>query len=203
MVQYGINRGNGGTRGTGSSTQILESLSSVTNSRIHQENPILRPITPLHIVGIHWVDHFLKRNTGFKKVYIRYQERARAVASEDKELQVDFLWKFANLIRRKGITPDNIWNCDEKGITMGRNSSPTMAIVRAGGLSTAKRMTEGSREFYSILESVNAVGKVLPPYIVWQGKSHRESYYPEAGLLNEGTFAVSESGYMDNELGYE
>lgn len=42
-----------------------------------------------------------------------------------------------------------------------------MAIVRAGGgRSTAKMMTEGSREFCSVLESVNAAGTVLPPFIV-------------------------------------
>jgi len=36
---------------------------------------------------------------------------------------------------------------------MGRNGSRTMAIVRVGGRSTAKMMTEGSREFCSILET--------------------------------------------------
>ena len=48
----------------------------------------------------------------------------------------------------KKIAPENIWNCDEKGITMGRNGSRTMAIVRVGGRSTAEMMTGGSREFY-------------------------------------------------------
>jgi len=50
-----------------------------------------------------------------------------------------------------------------------------MAIVRVKGRSTA--MTEGSREFCSVLESINAEGMVIPPFIVWQGKTHRESYY--------------------------
>jgi len=86
---------------------------------------------------------------------------------------------------------------------MGRNGSRTMAIVRVGGRSTAKMITEGSREFCSVLETVSAVGRVLPPFIIWQGKTHRESYYPEGGLINEATFAVSESGYMDDELGLE
>ena len=91
----------------------------VTNPQIHLEALASSPVVPLiHVVGIHWVDRFLKRNAGFKKVYIRYQERARAAASNDIELQQDFLRKFANLIRRKKITPSNIWNCDEKGITM-------------------------------------------------------------------------------------
>ena len=76
---------------------------------------------------------------------------------------------------------------------MGRNGSRTMAIVRAGGRTTVRMMMEGSREFCSVLKSISAVGVVIPPFIVWQGKSHRESYYPpEGGLINGATFAVSE-----------
>jgi len=157
--------------------------------------------TPLHVIGNHWVDRFLNCNSGFKKIYIRYQERARAAACNDVELQADFLRKLANLVRRKKISPANIWNCDEKGITMGRNGLRTMAIMHTGGRSTAKMMTEGSREFCSVLETVSATGGILPPFIIWQGKTHRESYYPEGGLINEATFAVSESGYMDDKLG--
>ena len=82
-----------------------------------------------------------------------------------------------------------------------------MAIVRAGGRITARMMTEGSREFCSVLESVSTTGIVIAPFIVWQGKTHRESYYPHGSFSNEGlmtqaTFAVSESGYMDDELGF-
>ena len=63
---------------------------------------------PIHTIGIHWVTRFLDRNPGFKKVYIRYQERARAAATNDTELQADFLWKLANLVRRKKIAQCDI-----------------------------------------------------------------------------------------------
>ena len=68
-----------------------------------------------HVVGAKWVDRFLERNSRFKKTYVKYQERARAAVSNDIELQRDFVRKLANLVRRKSITSDNIWNCDEKG----------------------------------------------------------------------------------------
>ena len=67
-----------------------------------------------HTIGINWINRFLTRNPGFKKSYLRYQERARAAASNDEELQADFLRKLDNLIRRKKIKPENLWNCDEK-----------------------------------------------------------------------------------------
>lgn len=86
---------------------------------------------------------------------------------------------------------------------MGRNSTRAMAIVCVEGQSTAKMMAEGSWEFCSILETVSAAGAITPPFIIWQGKTHWESYYLEGGLINEATFAVSDSGYMDGELGFE
>ena len=66
-------------------------------------------------MGVNWVNRFLDRNPAFKKTYVRYQERARVAASNDEELQVNFLRKLANLVRRKKLSPENIWNCDEKG----------------------------------------------------------------------------------------
>ena len=97
-----------------------------------------------------------------------------------------------------------MWNCDEKGITMGRNGARDMAIVCVGHRGYA--VTEGLREFCSVLETISAIGNVLPPFIVWQGITHRESYYKlvDGGVRSRnGTFAVSPSGYMDNELGLE
>ena len=63
---------------------------------------------PIHTVGIHWVDRFLGRNKGFKKTYVRFQERARAAASSDVELHDDFLRKLNNLLRRKNISEKNL-----------------------------------------------------------------------------------------------
>jgi len=61
---------------------------------------------------------------------------------------------------------------------MGRNSRRVMAIV-VRHRSTA--VTEGSREFCSVLETVSAGVVIIPPFIISQGKAHRESYYQEGG----------------------
>lgn len=175
-------------------------------------------IAKVHILGVHWFDRFMSRHPDFRMAFVQYQERGRKAAA-DPEVQQHFFRMLANLIRRQGIKEEDIWNCDEKGITMGRNGARDMAIVRVGHRGYA--ITEGSREFCSVLETVNATGRVLPPFIVWQGKTHRKSYYQldERGLEREikregevkvegahsrdATFAVSPSGYMDNELGLE
>ena len=110
--------------------------------------PNPEPNPDIHVIGAHWVDRFLSRNEEFKKRYIRYQERARKAASNDEESQIHFLKLLANLVRRHSVIPADIWNCDEKGIIMGRNQVRRVAIVRAGEKKPTM-MTEGSREFCS------------------------------------------------------
>ena len=81
--------------------------------------------------------------------------------SNNIELQLDFLKQLANLIRRLKVQGQDIWNCDEKGITIGRQSMKTKAIVQAG-ISKAIAGCDGNREFVSVLETVNAASEVTP-----------------------------------------
>ena len=84
---------------------------------------------------------------------------------------------------------------------MGRNQIQTVAIVqKTTNRKTQTMITEGSREFCSVLETINAAGSVIPPFIVWGGKTYRDTYYKK-GDERDATFAVSDSGYMDDELG--
>ena len=115
-------------------------------------NPQASASEEVHVIGAHWVDRFLSRNSEFKKRYIRYQERSRKAASNDEESQIQFLYLLANLIRRHKVAPENLWNCDEKGIIMGRNQVRRVAIVRSG-TKQPTMMTEGSREFCSGMHS--------------------------------------------------
>jgi len=82
-------------------------------------------------IGRHWVRRFLDRHPTLNQRYIAYQERVRKSAAR-KNIRQLFYRDLANLACRKGVTPDNIWNCDEKGITMGRGGQKEKAIVHVG-----------------------------------------------------------------------
>jgi len=73
MSQHGQRGGIIGPRE--SSTKIWDKR----NQRLQQQGAV--PSSTIHTVGNYWVNRFLDRNPGFKKVYIRYQERARAAAT--------------------------------------------------------------------------------------------------------------------------
>ena len=66
------------------------------------------PQAEVHVIGVHWVKCFLRRNPGFKKQYVRYQERARKAASNDEEAKAHFFFLLANLIRRYKVLPEDL-----------------------------------------------------------------------------------------------
>ena len=43
-----------------------------------------------------------------------------------------FYSKLKSMIRQYNIQPENLWNCDERGITIGAVRGKHKAIVRAG-----------------------------------------------------------------------
>ena len=201
-------------KGPSSVGKPSQSIGDRRTDRIRRQGAIepTNSAPDIHVVGAHWVDRFLKLNPTFKKQYVRYQDRARKAAENNEASQTHFLLLLSNLVRRLNLKPDDIWNCDEKGIIMGRNQIRTVAIVRASAKKGAVSMTEGSGEFCTVLDTVSAAGCVIPPFIVWGGKTHRDTYYKRKGedLDRKGedldqpdtTFTVSKSGYMDDELGF-
>jgi len=59
---------------------------------------------------------------------------------------------------------------------MGRGGQKETAIVRVGK-KEATALSEGSREFLSVLETISAAGRIIALFIIYQGKTHRISYY--------------------------
>lgn len=114
----------------------------------------------IHKVGVTWSYNFLKRHPALKVKITQYQEQSRQYSAANEAIQRMFYRLLSNSVRRWGITPDRLWNCDEKGITMGRATGKEKCIVRASN----KRPTiasNASREFTSVLETVNADKRVL------------------------------------------
>ena len=60
---------------------------------------------------------------------------------------------------------------------MGCNQICTVPIVHASTKKGAVTMTEGSCEFCTVLDTVSAARRVIPPFIVWKGRTHRDTYY--------------------------
>jgi hypothetical protein len=120
---------------------------------------ILKRRNSMHQVGVTWPRNFLKRHPDLQVKITHYQEQSRQYSAANEAIQRLFYRLLGNCIRKWNITPDRLWNCDEKGITMGRATGKEKCIVRANN----KRptiATNASREFTSVLETINAVKRV-------------------------------------------
>jgi hypothetical protein len=76
-------------------------------------------------------------------------------------------------IEKHRITADNLYNFDEKGFLMGLGQTlkriMTLAALQSGRVTKSKQ--DGSREFISILACVSAIGKAIPPLLLYRGES--------------------------------
>lgn len=64
-------------------------------------------------------------------------------------------------------------------------------------------MQSGERELITVIEGVSAGGVVLPPMIIYRGKSHSTGWYTYVDGNVPAVFAYSDKGWTDNELWVE
>lgn len=68
------------------------------------------------------------------------------------------------------ITPDDIYNFDESGFAMGV-SATTKVITQPFRTGRRGVLQAGNREWVTVIESICASGRALPPYIIFKGKN--------------------------------
>ena len=101
-------------------------------------------------------------------------------------------------IAEHGIQPGDIYNFDETGFAMGLCAT-TKVITSAERYGRAKLLQPGNREWVTVIESINASGWALPPYIILKGQNIQEGWLdglPEGWRLN-----ISSNGWTTDEIG--
>ena len=70
-----------------------------------------------------------------------------------------------------GVTADNIWNIDEKGFLIGIGSKMRRIKSREAYEQGRCRQSaqDGNREFITLLACVSALGKTIPPTLLYKG----------------------------------
>ena len=102
------------------------------------------------------------------------------------------------MITKYRITPENIYNFDEKGFLMGFGRSLKRIITRAtlesGQITKAKQ--DKSREFISLLAYISAIRKWILPLLVYKGESGDliSTWVNEVITNSKAYFTVSPNG---------
>ena len=117
-------------------------------------------------VGKNWVLRFRARNPDLKAKWTTSLEQCRAQALN--EVAVDHYFQMLkDTIDEFNISPENIYNMDEKGIQLGAGKR-IMAIVDRDQ-KTVQHVEDGNRELVTIIECVCADGTAIRPSLVYKG----------------------------------
>ena len=122
------------------------------------------------------------------------QQRTKA---QDEPTILKWFQEYFQSILERGIQLESIWNMDETGFRIGIPGGERVIVSRA-----AKELYTPSlenRTSITILETVSAVGGVLPPILIIPGKIHMDSWY-HTNLEGTELILLSDSGYSNSQL---
>jgi DDE superfamily endonuclease/Tc5 transposase-like DNA-binding protein len=169
-------------------------------SRLREMSEHIRQKLPP--LGKNWVSRFIKRHPEIKTVMSAKIDKQRwdcvSKASCEK-----WFGNFETAVREYQILDSNIYNMDEKGCILGLSERAKVLIPSDSDVSYKQQ--PGNRESVTIIESVNGAGDVIPPFVIWSAKEHRNNWIPlSLDKSMDGTvFAISPNGYTDHELSFE
>jgi DDE superfamily endonuclease/Tc5 transposase-like DNA-binding protein len=157
-------------------------------------------------VGKNWVTRFIKRN-GLHSILSRNLDSQRAFNNDPDVIQ-DWFAFYRVISKRYKIRQRNMYNFDEKGVLFGISANSRVILTSKDYRTLAIRKSvqqPGSRESVSLIESFCADGSALPPLVIWKGKQHQSNWYKtdDKGDRKGWTYAFSDNGWTDNDLGYE
>jgi hypothetical protein len=58
-------------------------------------------------------------------------------------------------------------------------------------------------EWVTLMQTINAAGWTIPPFLIFTGKYHLSAWYEEESIPQDWEIAVSENGLTTNKLGVE
>lgn len=117
-----------------------------------------------NLPGLTWVSIFLKRNTTLSIRLATNVKRTRAAVNKD--IIQDYINNLKNII--SDVPPQNIYNYDETNLT---DNPGQKKVLTKRGSKYPERICNSSKVSVSIMMCGNAMGDMLPPYVVYKAKS--------------------------------
>jgi hypothetical protein len=99
-----------------------------------------------------------------------------------------------------GILDKDTYNFDETGFIMGVITSQ-LVITGSERHGKRKGIQPGNREWTTVINSINALGWAIPPFIIFTGKQHINTWYDDPTQMEDWLIGVSNNGWTTNEHG--
>ncbi|XP_039298507.1 tigger transposable element-derived protein 7-like [Nilaparvata lugens] len=141
-----------------------------------------------NLPGKDWVISFRKRHP--KLTVRKCSNIKRARAAVDESIINNY---FNNLeVTLQNVPPENIWNYDETNLC---NDPGSAKVVCKRGSKYVERIMDSTKSCISIMFCGNAVGEMLPPYVVFKSE-HLWSTWTEGGP-KDCRYNRSKNGWFD------
>jgi hypothetical protein len=148
-------------------------------------------------VGKNWVSRFVNSQSELQTKWNRkfHSQRARC----EDPVAIAAWFKLVEETRQTyGIPDQDVYNFDETGFMMGV-AATSKVVTSSDTIGRAAVVQPGNRDWVTTIESINASGWCLPPFVILSGKLHQASCYCD--LPNDWVVAVSDNGWTTDELG--
>ncbi|KAJ9299329.1 hypothetical protein DTO271G3_2951 [Paecilomyces variotii] len=99
-----------------------------------------------------------------------------------------------------GIADEDIYNFDETGYAMGLTATAKV-VTRAEYYGKYQVIQPGNCKWVTLIECVNTAGWVLPPCIIFKGKTHIQAWYEDPNLPKDWRIEVSDNGWTTDQIG--
>jgi hypothetical protein len=118
-------------------------------------------------VGKHWAHNFVKRKPELKTRLVRKHDYQRPKC-EDLSIIHGWFMLVQNTIAKYGIRSDDVWNFGETGFMMGAFMAG-MVVAGSERQGRPKSVQPGSREWITVLQTINAECQSIAPLIIGAG----------------------------------
>jgi len=122
-----------------------------------------------NLPGLDWSKSFIKRNPELTERFASNIKCARAGIST--EVITEY---FDNLAKEVDNVPaTHIWNFDETNLT---DDPGKKEVIMKKGTKYPERIMNSSKSSISLMYGGNAVGEILPPYVIYEADSLRTTW---------------------------
>ncbi|KAF2880132.1 hypothetical protein ILUMI_26043 [Ignelater luminosus] len=146
------------------------------------------------LAGEYWLGSFLKRHPSLSIRTPQATSLSRATSFNKYNVSM-FFANLTTVYQRLNLSPGDIWNVDETGITTVQ--VPNRIIARRGIKSLGKMTSAERGTLVTVAVAVSALGNIVPPFFVFP-RVHYKSHFVRGDPIGcEGD--ANPSGWMKEE----
>lgn len=150
-------------------------------------------------LGKEWVTRFLQRHLSLSTSINKSIELAR-MRDVSKPIVEEWFRNLRATVEEYGITPDNMYNMDESGFSLG--TTENMRVIIDTEVPMQFQAQPGRQEWITAVECICADGSSLSPMLIFKGEQLSQAWI-SINIPESWKFSCNTKGWTSNAHGVE